>query len=99
MITLAESLGGYESLAELPYLMTHASIQVWGKLIGFKNTFGCNSFTLLQESERLAFGITDNLIRVSVIQSWLKRDGYETTEVSCNYAMMVAPTLSVRQLF
>ena len=28
MITLAESLGGYESLAELPYLMTHASIQV-----------------------------------------------------------------------
>jgi len=45
VITLAESLGGYESLAELPYLMTHASIQ---------------------ESERLAFGITDNLIRVSV---------------------------------
>ena len=28
MITLAESLGGYESLAELPYLMTHASIEV-----------------------------------------------------------------------
>ena len=68
-------------------------------LLGFKITFGCNAFTLLQESERLAFGITDNLIRVSVIQSWLKRDGYETTEVSCNYAMMVAPTLSVRQLF
>ena len=27
MVTLAESLGGYESLAELPYLMTHASIE------------------------------------------------------------------------
>jgi len=27
LITLAESLGGYESLAELPYLMTHASIE------------------------------------------------------------------------
>ena len=66
---------------------------------GFKITFGCNAFALFKESERLAFGITDNLIRVSVIQSWLKRDGYETTEVSCNYAMMVAPTLSVRQLF
>ena len=26
-MTLAESLGGYESLAELPYLMTHASIE------------------------------------------------------------------------
>ena len=27
VVTLAESLGGYESLAELPYLMTHASIE------------------------------------------------------------------------
>jgi len=27
MVTLAESLGGYESLAELPYAMTHASIE------------------------------------------------------------------------
>lgn len=27
VFTLAESLGGYESLAELPYLMTHASIE------------------------------------------------------------------------
>lgn len=27
LITLAESLGGFESLAELPYLMTHASIE------------------------------------------------------------------------
>merc|ERR1712203_983606 len=45
VITLAESLGGYESLAELPYLMTHASIQ---------------------ESERIAYGITNNLIRLSV---------------------------------
>ena len=27
MVTLAESLGGYESLAELPFLMTHASIE------------------------------------------------------------------------
>jgi len=27
VITLAESLGGYESLAELPYSMTHASIE------------------------------------------------------------------------
>merc|ERR1711909_46310 len=26
LITLAESLGGYESLAELPYSMTHASV-------------------------------------------------------------------------
>merc|ERR1711962_219758 len=26
LVTLAESLGGFESLAELPYLMTHASI-------------------------------------------------------------------------
>ena len=45
MITLAESLGGYESLAELPYLMTHASIE---------------------EKERVALGVTDNLIRLSV---------------------------------
>ena len=44
MVTLAESLGGYESLAELPYLMTHASIE---------------------EKERVALGVTDNLIRVS----------------------------------
>jgi cystathionine gamma-lyase len=45
LITLAESLGGYESLAELPYLMTHASIE---------------------EKERVALGVTENLIRVSV---------------------------------
>ena len=45
MITLAESLGGYESLAELPYLMTHASIE---------------------EKERVALGVTNNLIRLSV---------------------------------
>ena len=45
MITLAESLGGYESLAELPYLMTHASIE---------------------EKERVALGVTENLIRISV---------------------------------
>jgi len=44
-VTLAESLGGYESLAELPYLMTHASIE---------------------EKERVALGVTENLIRVSV---------------------------------
>merc|ERR1711862_135730 len=41
LITLAESLGGYESLAELPYLMTHASIE---------------------EKERVALGVTNNLI-------------------------------------
>ncbi|TRY79317.1 hypothetical protein TCAL_02004 [Tigriopus californicus] len=45
LVTLAESLGGYESLAELPYLMTHASIA---------------------EKERVALGVTENLIRVSV---------------------------------
>merc|ERR1712045_405732 len=45
LITLAESLGGYESLAELPYVMTHASIE---------------------EKERVALGVTDNLIRISV---------------------------------
>ena len=45
VITLAESLGGYESLAELPYLMTHASIA---------------------EKERVALGVTANLVRVSV---------------------------------
>jgi len=45
VVTLAESLGGYESLAELPYLMTHASIE---------------------EKERVALGVTDNLIRLSV---------------------------------
>merc|ERR1712215_628456 len=45
VITLAESLGGYESLAELPYLMTHASIE---------------------EKERVALGVTNNLIRISV---------------------------------
>ena len=27
LVTLAESLGGYESSAELPYLMTHASVE------------------------------------------------------------------------
>ena len=42
LVTLAESLGGYESLAELPYLMTHASIE---------------------EKERVALGVTENLIR------------------------------------
>lgn len=45
VVTLAESLGGYESLAELPYLMTHASIE---------------------EKERVALGVTDNLVRLSV---------------------------------
>merc|ERR1719361_2523013 len=45
VITLAESLGGYESLAELPYLMTHASIE---------------------EKERVALGVTPNLIRISI---------------------------------
>jgi len=45
VVTLAESLGGFESLAELPYLMTHASIE---------------------EKERVALGVTDNLIRLSV---------------------------------
>merc|ERR1712098_716306 len=45
LITLAESLGGYESLAELPYSMTHASIE---------------------EKERVALGVTNNLIRLSV---------------------------------
>merc|ERR1719244_579540 len=45
LITLAESLGGYESLAELPYLMTHASIE---------------------EKERVALGVTENLVRISV---------------------------------
>merc|ERR1712115_186099 len=45
LITLAESLGGYESLAELPYLMTHASIE---------------------EKERVALGVTSNLVRLSV---------------------------------
>ena len=45
LVTLAESLGGYESLAELPYLMTHASIE---------------------EKERVALGVTNNLIRLSV---------------------------------
>merc|ERR1712126_575211 len=45
LVTLAESLGGYESLAELPYLMTHASIE---------------------EKERVALGVTENLIRISV---------------------------------
>ncbi len=27
LVTLAESLGGFETLAELPYVMTHASIE------------------------------------------------------------------------
>merc|ERR1712048_1355774 len=45
LITLAESLGGYESLAELPYSMTHVSIE---------------------EKERVALGVTNNLIRLSV---------------------------------
>merc|ERR1712029_460042 len=35
LITLAESLGGYESLAELPYLMTHASIEERARGPGF----------------------------------------------------------------
>ena len=45
VVTLAESLGGFESLAELPYLMTHASIE---------------------EKERVALGVTNNLIRLSI---------------------------------
>ncbi|XP_040567196.1 putative cystathionine gamma-lyase 2 [Lepeophtheirus salmonis] len=42
---LAESLGGFESLAELPYSMTHASVA---------------------EEERVALGVTNNLIRLSI---------------------------------
>lgn len=45
IFTLAESLGGVESLAELPALMTHASVST---------------------DDRLALGITDTLIRLSV---------------------------------
>ncbi|RKP21713.1 hypothetical protein ROZALSC1DRAFT_11074 [Rozella allomycis CSF55] len=45
IFTLAESLGGVESLAELPCLMTHGSVS---------------------KEDRLALGITDNLIRLSV---------------------------------
>ncbi|QQP52506.1 Cystathionine gamma-lyase, partial [Caligus rogercresseyi] len=45
VFTLAESLGGFESLAELPYSMTHASVE---------------------EEERVALGVTNNLIRLSV---------------------------------
>ena len=43
VFTLAESLGGFESLAELPYSMTHASVE---------------------EKERIALGVTENLIRL-----------------------------------
>ena len=45
LVTLAESLGGCDSLAELPYLMTHSSIE---------------------EKERVALGVTNNLIRMSI---------------------------------
>ncbi|XP_053698123.1 cystathionine gamma-lyase [Sabethes cyaneus] len=45
VFTLAESLGGYESLAELPSVMTHASVP---------------------EEQRIALGITNGLIRISV---------------------------------
>jgi cystathionine gamma-lyase len=45
IFTLAESLGGVESLIELPCLMTHGSVSA---------------------EDRLALGITDTLIRVSV---------------------------------
>lgn len=45
IFTLAESLGGIESLCELPSKMTHGSVPL---------------------EERLALGITDNLIRLSV---------------------------------
>lgn len=45
LFTLAESLGGVESLAEAPAKMTHQSVP---------------------EHQRLALGITDNLIRLSV---------------------------------
>jgi len=45
LFTLAESLGGVESLANHPALMTHASIP---------------------EDKRLAVGITDDLVRLSV---------------------------------
>ena len=41
LITLAESLGGYESLAELPYLMTHASIEE-KEVRKFYNKIGCH---------------------------------------------------------
>ena len=45
LFTLAESLGGVESLIEHPAIMTHASVP---------------------EEVRLALGISDGLIRVSV---------------------------------
>nr|CAD7433071.1 unnamed protein product [Timema monikensis] len=45
VFTLAESLGGFESLVELPCMMTHASVPY---------------------DQRIALGITDTLIRVSV---------------------------------
>ncbi|XP_049691895.2 putative cystathionine gamma-lyase 2 [Helicoverpa armigera] len=45
VFTLSVSLGGYESLAEIPWLMTHAFIP---------------------EKDRLALGITNSLVRISV---------------------------------
>ena len=45
MFTLAESLGGVESLIEQPWTMTHVS---------------------MPEVGRIAVGITDDLVRVSV---------------------------------
>lgn len=55
MFTLAESLGGYESLAELPVLMTHASVpEAQRKILGITDSLIRLSVGLEDEEDLIA---------------------------------------------
>ena len=55
MFTLAESLGGFESLAEHPAIMTHASVpEDQRKVLGISDTFIRLSVGLEDEADLLA---------------------------------------------
>uniref|UniRef100_A0A0N5CBH3 cystathionine gamma-lyase n=1 Tax=Strongyloides papillosus TaxID=174720 RepID=A0A0N5CBH3_STREA len=75
VFTLAESLGGYESLAELPVIMTHASVPEDKVFTLAESLGGYESLAELPvimthasvpEDERVKLGIDDSLIRLSV---------------------------------
>ena len=55
MFTLAESLGGFESLAEHPAIMTHASVpEDQREVLGISDTFIRLSVGLEDEADLLA---------------------------------------------
>lgn len=66
LIHLAESLGGVETLAELPAKMTHCvrPVPLRHSLLSVTDAARCQQN--MPEAVRLEHGITPNLIRVSV---------------------------------